>query len=154
MLDYWTVKHFKLLRNFFSFLYALVTFYDDSDELKIQPPVSTLINFSSPFSEPKTFHKQDLQFFSPFLASFRSFLLTYKDLDNDMEDNVSHVEGSTTVMSAGESETESENEQEQDIEIAETPYIHAQEDEFGAVSLDSFNFVSTLEHFLIVSTGW
>lgn len=51
---------------------------------------------------------------------------------------MSHVEGSTTVMSAGESESESENDQgdqmmlEQDV--AETPYIHTPEDEFGAVS--------------------
>lgn len=59
-----------------------------------------------------------------------------------MEDNVSHVEGSTTVMSAGESETESENEQEQEVEIAETPYIHAPEDEFGAVSSIDRNFIS------------
>lgn len=55
-------------------------------------------------------------------------------MDNDLEDNVSHVEGNTTVMSAGESETESDNEVEQEVEIAETPYIHAPEDEFGAVS--------------------
>lgn len=65
---------------------------------------------------------------------FTIFLLTNKDLDNDLEDNVSHVEGNTTVMSAGESETESDNEVEQEVEIAETPYIHAPEDEFGAVS--------------------
>lgn len=56
----------------------------------------------------------------------------------DIDDNMSHVEGSTTVMSAGESESESENDQgdqmmlEQDV--AETPYIHTPEDEFGAVS--------------------
>lgn len=47
---------------------------------------------------------------------------------------MSHVEGSTTVMSAGESDTESEAEQEQETEVAETPYIHTPEDEFGAVS--------------------
>jgi hypothetical protein len=53
----------------------------------------------------------------------------------DIDDNASHVEGSTTVMSAGESESESENEPiEQEIEIPETPYIQTQEDEFGAVS--------------------
>lgn len=55
----------------------------------------------------------------------------------DIDDNMSHVEGSTTVMSAGESESESENDQvelmlEQDV--TETPYIHTPEDEFGAVS--------------------
>jgi hypothetical protein len=53
----------------------------------------------------------------------------------DIDDNVSHVEGSTTVMSAGESESESENEpNELETEVTETPYIHTPEDEFGAVS--------------------
>lgn len=52
----------------------------------------------------------------------------------DIDDNVSHVEGSTTVMSAGESESESENELFEEAEIAETPYIQMAEDEFGAVS--------------------
>lgn len=69
-----------------------------------------------------------------------------------MEDNVSHVEGSTTVMSAGESETESDNEQEQEVEIAETPYIHTSEDEFGAVSLTKF--ISSKSYAMIFHTGW
>lgn len=39
-------------------------------------------------------------------------------------------------MSAGESESESETELiEQIADVAETPYIHMPEDEFGAVSL-------------------
>ena len=55
--------------------------------------------------------------------------------DLDIDDNVSHVEGSTTVMSAGESETDSDNDQlEMEFETAETPYIHTPEDEFGDVS--------------------
>lgn len=47
---------------------------------------------------------------------------------------MSHVEGSTIVMSAGESDSDSEVDQEQEAEVAETPYIHTPEDEFGAVS--------------------
>jgi hypothetical protein len=59
--------------------------------------------------------------------------------DLDIDDNVSHVEGSTTVMSAGESESESENEpNELETEVTETPYIHTPEDEFGAVSCVNF----------------
>lgn len=55
----------------------------------------------------------------------------------DIDDNASHLveEGSTTVMSAGESESESENEpNELESDVTETPYIHTAEDEFGAVS--------------------
>lgn len=66
---------------------------------------------------------------------FSSLLTKHKDLDID--DNMSHVEGSTTLISAGESESESDNDQiEPEIDIAETPYIQQDEfgDEFGAVS--------------------
>ena len=54
----------------------------------------------------------------------------------DIDDNASHVEGSTTVvMSAGETESESENEQiELPDECPETAYIQQNEEEFGAVS--------------------
>lgn len=54
----------------------------------------------------------------------------------DIDDNASHVEGSTTVvMSAGETESESENEPiDQVDECQETAYIQQYEDEFGAVS--------------------
>ena len=89
--------------------------------------------------------KNTLQFFSIFRFFSRSarcltnqkkntkHSITCSDLDID--DNVSHVEGSTTVMSAGESESESENEpNELETEVTETPYIHTPEDEFGAVS--------------------
>jgi hypothetical protein len=58
----------------------------------------------------------------------------------DIDDNVSHLveEGSTTVMSAGESESESENEpNELESEVTETAYIHTAEDEFGAVSFEN-----------------
>lgn len=52
----------------------------------------------------------------------------------DIDDNTSHVEGSTNIMSAGETESESENDQmEQETEYPETAYIHTSEDEFGAV---------------------
>lgn len=66
---------------------------------------------------------------------FSSLLTKHKDLDID--DNMSHVEGSTTLISAGESESESDNDQiEPEVDIAETPYIQQDEfgDEFGAVS--------------------
>ena len=60
----------------------------------------------------------------------------------DIDDNASHVEGSTTVMSAGESESESENDiVEVEPDVAETPYIVTPEDEFGAVSCHSFRCV-------------
>ena len=54
----------------------------------------------------------------------------------DIDDNASHVEGSTTVvMSAGETESESENEPiDQPDECQETAYIQQYEEEFGAVS--------------------
>lgn len=39
------------------------------------------------------------------------------------------------MISAGESDSESENDQiEPEVDIAETPYIQQNEDEFGAVS--------------------
>lgn len=50
----------------------------------------------------------------------------------DIDDNASHVEGSTTIMS--ETESDSENEPEQDSnEYAETPYVQIPEEEFGTV---------------------
>lgn len=53
----------------------------------------------------------------------------------DIDDNVSHVEGSNAVMSAGESESESDTDQlEPEVDVTETPYTHTPEDEFGAVS--------------------
>lgn len=55
-----------------------------------------------------------------------------------MEDNVSHVEGCNTVMSAGESESESDEQEVPEADVPETPYIYTPEDEFGAVSLISF----------------
>lgn len=56
--------------------------------------------------------------------------------DLDIDDNASHVEGSTTVMSAGETESDSENEPEQEngSDYPETPYIGYIEEEFGTVS--------------------
>lgn len=54
-----------------------------------------------------------------------------------MDDNVSHVEGSTTVMSAGESESESDEQDIPEADVPETPYIYTPEDEFGAVSFKS-----------------
>lgn len=55
---------------------------------------------------------------------------------DDIDDNTSHVEGSTAVMSAGESESESETDiVEVEPDICETPYIPQIENEFGAVSL-------------------
>ncbi|KAL7017631.1 hypothetical protein ACKWTF_010458 [Chironomus riparius] len=58
----------------------------------------------------------------------------FNEHDLDIDDNASHVEGSTTVvMSAGETESESENEP---IDLAdecqETAYIQQYEEEFGA----------------------
>lgn len=54
----------------------------------------------------------------------------------DIDDNTSHVEGSTAVMSAGESESESETDivDATESDITETPYIPQNENEFGAVS--------------------
>jgi hypothetical protein len=54
----------------------------------------------------------------------------------DIDDNTSHVEGSTAVMSAGESESESETDivDVAETDINETPYIPQNENEFGAVS--------------------
>lgn len=55
---------------------------------------------------------------------------------DDIDDNTSHVEGSTAVMSAGESESESETDVvEVEPDICETPYIPQAELEFGAVSV-------------------
>jgi hypothetical protein len=52
----------------------------------------------------------------------------------DIDDNASHVEGSTTVMSAGETESDSENEPEFETnEYPETPYVQVAEEEFGNV---------------------
>lgn len=58
-----------------------------------------------------------------------------KNKDLDIDDNASHVEGSTTVMSAGETESDSENEPEQETnEYPETPYVHIPEDDlYGTV---------------------
>lgn len=59
----------------------------------------------------------------------------YNEELDDIDDNTSHVEGSTAVMSAGESESESETDiVEVEPEISETPYIPQVENEFGAVS--------------------
>jgi hypothetical protein len=60
----------------------------------------------------------------------------------DIDDNTSHVEGSTNVMSAGETESDSETEiVEQESEFSETAYIHTPEDEFGAVSIHKYLFI-------------
>lgn len=55
----------------------------------------------------------------------------------DIDDNNSHVEGSTTVMSAGESESDSDvgDLMGDVVEYPETIYVETPEDEFGAVSL-------------------
>lgn len=59
--------------------------------------------------------------------------------DLDIDDNASHVEGSTTVMSAGETESDSDEQIEMEIENPETPYVQENEHEFGVVSLFKFN---------------
>lgn len=58
----------------------------------------------------------------------------FNEHDLDIDDNTSHVEGTNVVMSeAGETESDSENEPiEMEIDNPETPYVQANEDEFGA----------------------
>lgn len=78
-------------------------------------------------------------FFPPIFGFTNRHINIFKtnhNKDLDIDDNASHVEGSTIVMSAGESETESDGEQIDTLEpeISETPYILTPEDEFGDVS--------------------
>lgn len=68
-----------------------------------------------------------------------------------MDDNVSHVEGSTTVMSAGESESESDEQEAPEADVPETPYIYTPEDEFGAVSLIAVQSFESLLNFSVIS---
>lgn len=93
-------------------------------------------------------------FFNHFFSAFPAIPLTsHKDLDID--DNVSHVEGSTTLISAGESDSESENDQnEPEVDIAETPYIQQNEDEFGAVSWNEFRLSKYLSNNFSIFSGW
>lgn len=64
---------------------------------------------------------------------------------DDIDDNTSHVEGSTAVMSAGESESESETDiVEVEPDISETPYIPQVENEFGAVSCANLLFMTLI----------